>query len=123
MTTFEKLGIEYKECDGYFYPVLSVSEESVNHVSVGKYGRMWIAFMKSGHPDRYRSLVRFGRLQEKAAKVDEEAYELLECIESKWLNRHKPKNGNSFVEMYRLRMQARMMAEEVVLHQVVRKFH
>ncbi len=106
-----------------FYPVLSVEDEAVREISVGKYGRMWMVFMKSSHPDRYRSLVRFGRLQEKAVQVNEEAYELLDCIERKWLERHKPGDGNSFSEMYRLRMQARLMAEEVVTTQVVRQYH
>lgn len=60
MTTFEKLGIEYKEYDGLLYPVLSVSEEAVKQIHIGKYGRMWIEFMKTEHPDRYRNLMRFG---------------------------------------------------------------
>lgn len=34
MTTFERLGIEYKEIDGLLYPVLSVSEEAVKPYSV-----------------------------------------------------------------------------------------
>lgn len=123
MTIFEELGIEYIERDGLFYPVLSVENEADVKVSVGKYGRMWMAFMECSHPDRYRNLVRFGRMHEKAVQVNEEAYELLDCIEKKWLNGHKPKNGNSFAEMYRLRMQAQMMAEEVVLSQVVRQYH
>ena len=122
MTLFEELGIEYKECDGLFYPVLSVENETYEKIFVGKYGRMWMTFMEYSHPDRYRSLVRFGRLHERAAQVNEEAYELLDCIENKWLNGHKPKNGNSFAEMYRLRMQARLTAEEVVLSQVVRQY-
>ena len=49
--------------------------------------------------------------------------ELLEEIEKEWLSEHKPKQANSFVEMYRLRIQARMIAEEVVLHDVVNCFH
>ena len=123
MTTFEKLGIEYKEYDGLLYPVLSVSEEAVKPIHIGKYGRMWIEFMKTEHPDRYRNLVRFGRLWDKATEIDEEAYELLEAIESKWLSSHKPKNRQSFWEMYQLRTQARLMAEETVLHQVIRQYH
>lgn len=123
MTTFEKLGIEYKEYDGLLYPVLSVSEEAVKPIHIGKYGRMWIEFMKTEHPDRYRNLVRFGRLWDKATEIDEEAYELLEAIESKWLSSHKPKNRKSFWEMYQLRTQARLMAEETVLHQVIRQYH
>lgn len=123
MTLFEELGIEYMERDGVFYPVLSVEDEADVKISVGKYGRMWMVFMECSHPDRYRSLVRFGRLHERAIQVNEEAYELLDCIESKWLKKHKPGNPNSFVEMYRLRMQAQLTAEEVVLSQVVRQYH
>ena len=123
MTTFEKLGIEYKEYDGLLYPVLSVSEEAVKPTHIGKYGRMWIEFMKTEHPDRYRNLVRFGRLWDKATEIDEEAYELFEAIESKWLSSHKPKNRQSFWEMYQLRTQARLMAEETVRHQVIRQYH
>ena len=123
MTTFEKLGIAYKEYDGLLYPVLSASEEAVKPIHIGKYGRMWIEFMKTEHPDRYRNLVRFGRLWDKATEIDEEAYELLEAIESKWLSSHKPKNRQSFWEMYQLRTQVRLMAEETVLHQVIRQYH
>ena len=123
MTTFEKLGIEYKEYDGLLYPVLSVSEEAVKPIHIGKYGRMWIEFMKTEHPDRYRNLVRFGRLWDKATEIDEEAYELFEAIESKWLSSQKPQNRQSFWEMYQLRTQARLMAEETVLHQMIRQYH
>lgn len=123
MTTFEKLGIAYKEYDGLLYPVLSVSEKAVKPIHIGKYGRMWIEFMKTEHPDRYRNLVRFGRLWDKATEIDEEAYELLEAIESRGLSSHKPKNRQSFWEMYQLRTQARLMAEETVLHQVIRQYH
>lgn len=123
MTIFEELGIEYKECDGLFYPVLSVENKANVKISVGKYGRMWMTFMECSHPDRYRSLVRFGRLHERAVRVNEEAYELLDCIEKRWLKKHKPGNPNSFAEMYQLRMQARLVAEEVVFAQVVRQYY
>lgn len=123
MTLFEELGIEYMERDGLFYPFLSVEDKADVKISVGKYGRMWMAFMEFIHPDRYRSLLRFGRLHEKAVQVNEEAYELLDCIEKRWLKKHKPGNSNSFAEMYRLRMQAQLTAEEAVLAQVVRQYH
>ena len=123
MTALEELGIEYTECDGILYPVISVGTEKNLLNTIGKYGRMWVAFMKNSHPDRYRSLVRFGRLQEKATQIDEEAYELLDSIEEKWLKHHKPVDGNSFAEMYRLRTQVRLMAEEVVLEQIVNRYH
>lgn len=122
-TIFEKLEIEYQEIEGIFYPVLSVPTEEEQLKDVGKYGRMWIGHMKSIYPIRYRSLVRFGELNSKAMEVNEVAYDLLDDIESGWLQKHKPQNVNSFIEQLHLRNQARMMAEEMVLHDVVYQFH
>ncbi|MFR2772278.1 MAG: TnpV protein [Clostridium sp.] len=121
-TLFEKLGVKYIEKDGIFYPLITSGGEE-NSTDVGKYGRMWMDYIQKEYPQRYRSLVRFGELHDKAAEVNEVAYELLEDIENEWLRKHKPKQSNSFVEMYRLRTQARMIAEEVVLHDVVNCFH
>ena len=122
-TIFEKLGIEYQEIEGIFYPILSAPSVDSQCLNVGKYGRMWIEHIKITYPQRYRTLVRFGELKERAEMVNETAYELLEDIEVRWLNKHRPKNSNSFIEQLHLRNQARMMAEEVVLHDVVRQFH
>lgn len=122
LTVFEKLEVEYEEVDGILYPVLEVATESTR-IDVGKYGRMWIEHIKVVYPERYRCLVRFVELSERASQVNETAYELLEDIEVRWLRKHKPKNPNSFVEQLHLRNQARMMAEEVVLVDVVRQFH
>ena len=121
-TLFEKLGVKYIEKDGFFYPLIASGGEE-NSTDVGKYGRMWMDYIQKEYPQRYRSLVRFGELHDKAAEVNEVAYELLEDIENEWLRKHKPKQSNSFVEMYLLRTKARMIAEEVVLHDVVNCFH
>ena len=112
-TTFEKLGISYEERDGIFYPVLGAGTEQAD-IDTGKYGRMWIKYMKDEYPVRYRSLVRFAELEERAAEVNETAYELLDDIENSWLKKYKSKNPGSFMEQLQLRTQARMMAEEIV---------
>lgn len=101
-TTFEKLGIPYEERDGIFYPVLVAGTEQTD-IEAGKYGRMWIKYIKEEYPMRYKSLVRFGELEERANEVNETAYELLDDIEAKWLKKHKPKNPNSFTEQLQLR--------------------
>lgn len=121
-TVFEKIGVKYREKDGILYPLITmeIKEECTD---LGKYGRMWMKYIQSEYPERYRSLVRFGELHSKAAEVNEVAYELLEDIENEWLSKHRPQNKNSFMEMYQLRTQARLMAEEVVLHDVVNCFH
>lgn len=95
-TLFEKLGVKYIEKDGIFYPLITLGGEE-NSTDVGKYGRMWMDYIQKEYPQRYRSLVRFGELHDKATKVNEVAYELLEDIENEWLRKHKPKQANSFV--------------------------
>lgn len=120
-TIFERLDVQYEESDSIFYPLLS-TEKSEN-VDVGKYGHLWMNYIKEEFPIRYNSLLRFGNLEERAAEVNEVAYELLADIETELMEQHKPKNRNSFVEMYAIRSQVRAVAEEVVLHDVVRQFH
>lgn len=120
MTIFEKLSIAYEERDGLFYPVVSMKTESLN---VGKYGLLWMEYMKENAPDRAKSLLRFGKLEEKALKVNEEAYAMLESIEKRYLERHKPINPASTMEMWKLREQARMVAEEEVLSAIVYHYY
>ena len=67
----------------------------------------------------YRKLVREGKVNLTAAKINEEAYEMLNTIVEKYLRNHKPKNSYSTMEMWKLRQQAQMQAEEVVLASVV----
>ena len=68
-TTFEKLGIPYEERDGIFYPVLVAGTEKAD-IDAGKYGRMWIKYIKEEYPMRYKSLVRFRNLEERANEVN-----------------------------------------------------
>ena len=69
-TLFEKLGVKYIEKDGIFYPLITLGGEE-NSKDVGKYGRMWMDYIQKEYPQRYRSLVRFGELHDKAAEVNE----------------------------------------------------
>ena len=118
MTTFEALGIEYEEReDGLLYPILDEQEDE--QIDVGKYGYIWIQYMQENHNRAYRKLVREGKVNLTAAKINEEAYEMLNTIVEKYLRNHKPKNSYSTMEMWKLRQQAQMQAEEVVLASVV----
>ena len=72
-TLFEKLGVKYIEKDGIFYPLITLGGEE-NSTDVGKYGRMWMDYIQKEYPQRYRSLVRFGELHDKATEVNEVAY-------------------------------------------------
>ena len=123
MTLIERMGVEFEERDGLFYPFVEgdTSKECVKTKDIGKYGHLWINFMQEVYPERYRSLVRFGLLEEKAVAVNEEAYELLCVMEEKLLA--ESDTGKSFSEIYALRMQVRMLVEEIVMKEVVNIFH
>lgn len=50
LSTYEAMCGTYTEVDGFLYPNIVVSEES--DVWVGKYGLLWIDYMKSGYLER-----------------------------------------------------------------------
>lgn len=78
LSTYEAMGGTYTEADGVFYPNIVVSEEA--DVWIGKYGLLWIDYMKSNHAERYRHHIRMGTLSARAFELNEEAYEMLEGI-------------------------------------------
>lgn len=71
MTLIEQMGVEFEERDGLFYPLVDGSVGNAKTKDIGKYGHLWINFMQEEYPERYRSLVRFGLLEEKAVAVNE----------------------------------------------------
>ena len=121
LSIYEAMGGTYTEVDGVLYPNIVVSEEA--NVWVGKYGLLWMDYMKSNHADRYRHHILMGTLNTKALEVNEEAYEMLEGIVNQYLVKHKPQNSASTMEIWSLRQQAKQMAEEVVLSDIVRQYH
>lgn len=118
---FEQIGGTYTEVDGIFYPNLVVKSEE--NVMVGKYGTIWMRFMEEKYSMRYLELHMDGELRLKAAEVNEEAREVLDTMVHAYLKKHKPKNPDSTMEMWRIREQARVIAEEFILEDIVCRFH
>ena len=92
-------------------------------MNLGKYGLMAMNNLKENEKSRYLTLQSFGMLEEKMHQVDEEANQLLDTLIADYLEKNKPQNPNSTMEMWNLREQAWMQAEEIVKHQVIYKFH
>ena len=67
--------------------------------------------------------MRFGKLAEKMQEVEEEANQRMEILENSFLERNRPENPESTMELWQLRQQARMQAEETVMAETVLKFH
>ena len=62
-------------------------------------------------------------VKQKAAEINEEANEMLERIMQQYLQKHKPENPDSTMEMWQLREQAKTTAEEVVFRDIVYCYH
>ena len=115
--------------DGILYPNIDVDvmhsgmDSAITTYDIGKYGHLWISYMKENHPDRYRHHIRLRQLQIKAKEVNEEAYEMLDRIVERYLAKHKPKDKHSAMEMWKIREQAKMLAEEVIYGEIVYQYH
>ncbi len=129
LSLYEAMGGTYTEVDGVLYPNISVEpkepdmDSAITSTDIGKYGHLWISYMKENHPDRYRHHIRMGQLSIKAKEVNEEAYEMLDRIVEKYLTKHKQKDTHSTMEMWKLREQAKQLAEEVIYGEIVYKYH
>lgn len=122
---FERIGGTYTEVDGILYPNLEMDgrelTEAVDarNVNVGKYGHLWISYMKENHKERYRHHVRMEQLYSKANEVNEEAYEMLE----QYLKKHVSEDSHSTMAMWKIREQSKSIAEEVVYEAIVHRYH
>ena len=54
VTLIEKMGVEFEERDGVFYPSLDcvISGDCVKTKDIGKYGHLWINFMQVAYSER-----------------------------------------------------------------------
>lgn len=131
LSLYEAMGGTYTEVDGILYPNIGMDDTDtksdmvsiVSAADIGKYGYQWISYMKENHPDRYRHHLRMHQLHIKAKEVNEEAYEMMDMVVEKYLAKHKPKDTHSTMEMWKLREQAKQLAEEVIYGEIVYKYH
>ena len=119
-----EITMTYQEgTDGMLYPDITTPEETVSMTNLGKFAVRAMEYLKENHNSRYRTLRRFGKLAEKMQEVEDEANRMMDELEGSYLKNNPPKDKNSTMEMWQLRQQARMQAEEIVMNEVVMKFH
>ena len=129
LSLYEAMGGTYRSVDGILYPNIGMDDKksdvdlAIATTDIGKYGHLWISYMKENHSDRYRHHIRLDQLLIKAKEVNEETYEMLDRIVEKYLVKHKPKDAHSTMEMWKIREQAKQLAEEVIYGEIVYKYH
>lgn len=117
---YEQMGGTYAEIDGIFYPNITLEDEIAEQNDFcGKYGDMWKKHMHDNRNADYRHYLFTGKLNEKVKEINEQAYEMLDVIMNLYMNNHKPDNPKSTIEVWKLREQAKMQAEEVLFHDII----
>lgn len=74
-TLAEQLRVEYKEVDGYYYPVLGESEEN-EFLKLGKWGHRWLGMMMEHDRYMYNLYFMCGDLYQKAKEYEDYAWQL-----------------------------------------------
>ena len=94
-----KADIPYAGKDGILYPLLTIPAD-MELSAVGKYGLLWLSYMKENHKGRFSTLTRLRCVNRTAHKVNEEAYEMIDLISSQHMRKHPPVNPGSTMEMW-----------------------
>lgn len=102
---------------------MEIPDETENLARLGKYGRQAMKYLEENEPARYKNLLRTGRMTEKMLEVEGEANQMMEQLQKQYLIKNKSQNPSSTMEMWKLREQAKMMAEEIVLEEIILKYH
>ena len=75
---YETFGGTYREENGHFIPNITLPEQT--NYQIGKYGRMYLDYIKNHRRGRYTTLLTEGKLNAWLHKIDLEANEMLETI-------------------------------------------
>ena len=117
----EENGIRYTLGeDGLYYPDLKLLEGT--DYEIGRYGRLRAEYLKEHHRVQYMNLLLDGKLNEYLHQVDEECYDMLECL----MEQMKARQGvterlkaESMMLWIGMLNNIRASAEEVVLRDIV----
>ena len=119
-TLYENLGGTYHEENGHLIPNVTLPEQT--DYQIGKYGRMYLDYIKQHRRGRYTTLLTEGKLNTRLHEIDLEANEMLETIIPRLATERGIDENLKARDM--LRWVAEMnnikaSAEEIVLREVV----
>lgn len=108
--------LEYTEIDGLLYPNIQL-DDAEGYDSLGKYGRQRLNYLHKQKPQRYRELLFTGKLAQHCAEIEQSAFEMAERVRGQYLDQHlAPAEGMERIQTFE---QAQMVADEMVLHDIV----
>ena len=75
---YETLGGTYREENGHLIPDVTLPKQT--DYQIGKYGRMYLDYIKQHRRGRYTTLLTEGKLNARLHEIDLEANEILDAI-------------------------------------------
>ena len=117
-----KNGIKYELRGEQYYPILEISEQ-INY-EIGKYGHLYLDFIKKHRRGTYTTLLSEGRLNQHLHTIDEQAHEQMEYYATQAAERMglteelKVSDPMRWVQMMN---NVKASAEEIVLKEVIYK--
>lgn len=110
------IDLEYIEIDGLLYPDIDTGSEALKQL--GKYGQRRLEYIHAKMPALYRELLLTGQLVEHCEQIEARAFKLSEQIQEEYIAKH-PLPEEDFWMRVSIRVMAQMVADEVVLHNMI----
>lgn len=115
-----KRKISYTNINGALCPDLQISkDEETDKRPIGKYGQMYLNYLKDEHPERFAELRMSGELMPMVHKVNDETHEQVKELSCKLMKQYP--STNDTVQKFRQRNACQMMAEEIILKEFLYK--
>ena len=117
-TIYEQLGGTYRKENGNLVPDVELPEQK----PIGKYGKMYLDYLKHHRRGRYSALLGEGRLNAYLSEINEQAHEMLttltvELAETQGIDEHlKATDQMRWVQMMN---NVRSSAEETVMRELI----
>ena len=109
--------IKYVKKGDYYYPDIDFGVDE--NVELRKFGKLRYKYLKENKPNLFTMLLSEGELMRHVIEIEKQAYKRFERIQKEYLKQHPlPIDGN-FMESYKVRQEARDIANETVLKELV----
>ena len=115
-------GIEYERRGEQYYPLLDLGEQT--SYEIGKYGKLYLSFMKQHRRGTYTTLLTENRLNEHLHNIDLQAREQLDLLTAQMAEQMdvtEELKASDPMRWVRLMNNIKALAEEIVLKEVVYK--
>ena len=115
-------GIEYERRGEQYYPLLGLGEQT--SYEIGKYGKLYLSFMKQHRRGTYTTLLTENRLNEHLHSIDLQAHEQLDLLTAQMAEQMdvtEELKASDPMRWVRLMNNIKALAEEIVLKEVVYK--